>query len=37
VDVLGKSPATIFVVIDVVEIEDWELGGLPVHEYRKQQ
>jgi len=37
VDVLGKSPATTFVVIDVVETEDWGLGGLPVNEYRKRQ
>ncbi|MGL5011055.1 MAG: tautomerase family protein [Paracoccaceae bacterium] len=34
VDVLDKSPATTFVVIDEVEMEDWGIGGLPVAEYR---
>jgi len=34
-DVLGKNPATTFVVIDEVEMEDWGIGGLPVEEYRK--
>lgn len=33
--VLGKSPATTFVVIDEVELADWGIGGLPVAEYRK--
>ena len=33
--VLGKSPATTFVVIDEVEMADWGIGGLPVAEYRK--
>lgn len=33
--VLGKSPATTFVVIDEVELADWGIGGLPVPEYRK--
>ena len=37
VRVLGKSPATTFVVIDEVEPEDWGIGGLPVEEYRRQQ
>lgn len=36
VKVLGKSPATTFVVIDEVEMEDWGIGGLPVTEYRKR-
>jgi 4-oxalocrotonate tautomerase len=36
VKVLGKSPATTFVVIDEVEMEDWGIGGLPVEEYRKR-
>lgn len=36
VDVLGKSPATTFVVIDEVALEDWGIGGLPVEEYRQQ-
>ncbi|MFW8635457.1 tautomerase family protein [Cribrihabitans pelagius] len=35
-DVLGKNPATTFVVIDEVAMEDWGVGGLPVQEYRKQ-
>lgn len=35
-DVLGKNPATTFVVIDEVEMEHWGIGGLPVEEYRRQ-
>ena len=35
-DVLGKNPATTFVVINEVLLEDWGVGGLPVQEYRKQ-
>ncbi len=35
VEVLDKSPATTFVVINEVEMEDWGVGGLPVEEYRK--
>ncbi len=34
VDVLDKSPATTFVVIDEVALEDWGIGGLPVEAYR---
>lgn len=34
--VLDKSPATTFVVIDEVELEDWGIGGLPVEEFRRQ-
>lgn len=34
VRVLGKSPATTFVVINEVDTEDWGVGGLPVLEYR---
>ncbi len=34
--VLDKSPATTFVVIDEVEMEDWGVGGLPVEQYRRQ-
>lgn len=37
VKVLDKSPATTFVVIDEVELEDWGIGGLPAEEYRRQQ
>lgn len=33
--VLGKNPATTFVVIDEVGLEDWGVGGLPVEEYRR--
>lgn len=36
VRVLNKSPATTFVVIDEVALEDWGIGGLPVQEYRAQ-
>lgn len=35
--VLGKNPATTFVVIDEVALEDWGIGGLPVPEYRARQ
>lgn len=35
VDVLGKNPATTFVVIDEVEMESWGVGGLPVEAYRE--
>ena len=34
VRVLDKSPATTFVVINEVELEDWGVGGLPVEAYR---
>jgi len=37
VQVLNKKPASTFVVIDEVEMEDWGLGGLPVEEYRRQK
>lgn len=35
--VLNKAPATTFVVINEVSLEDWGIGGLPVIEYRKNQ
>ncbi len=35
VDVLDKSPATTFVVIEEVAMEDWGVGGLPVDDYRR--
>lgn len=35
VEVLDKSPATTFVVIDEVALEDWGVGGLPVEDYRR--
>ncbi|WP_306360970.1 4-oxalocrotonate tautomerase family protein [Nocardia sp. CC227C] len=33
--VLHKDPATTFVVIDEVSLDDWGIGGLPVAEYRR--
>jgi 4-oxalocrotonate tautomerase len=33
-DVLGKDPATTFVVIDEVPLENWGVSGVPVPEYR---
>ena len=36
VRVLDKSPATTFVVIDEVALEDWGVGGLPVEQYRRK-
>ena len=36
VKVLDKNPATTFVVIDEVAMEDWGVGGLPVEEYRRK-
>ncbi|WP_306257402.1 4-oxalocrotonate tautomerase family protein [Pararhizobium sp. IMCC21322] len=36
VRVLDKSPATTFVVIDEVALEDWGVGGLPVEKYRRK-
>ncbi|WP_433733445.1 tautomerase family protein [Nocardia sp. CA-129566] len=35
-DVLGKDPATTFVVIDEVALTDWGVGGMNVEEWRKQ-
>jgi len=37
VRVLDKRPATTFVVIDEVEVEDWGIGGMPVDQFRAQQ
>ena len=34
--VLNKNPATTFVVIEEVALENWGVGGLPVEEFRKQ-
>ena len=34
VEVLAKDPATTFVIIEEVELENWGVGGLPVAEYR---
>lgn len=35
-DVLGKDPASTYVVIDEVDLVDWGVGGLNVEEYRSQ-
>lgn len=35
-EVLNKDPATTFVVIDEVELEDWGIGGLPAEDYRRR-
>ncbi len=37
VRVLDKSPATTFVVIDEVAMEDWGIGGLPVERFRQRE
>ena len=37
VKVLDKSPASTFVVINEVDLEDWGVGGLPVAEYRRRR
>ncbi|MET9881895.1 4-oxalocrotonate tautomerase family protein [Streptomyces sp. NPDC006430] len=36
VRVLDKDPATTFVLIDEVALEDWGVGGLPTEEYRRR-
>ena len=36
VRVLDKSPATTFVVINEVALEDWGIGGMPVEQYRRE-
>lgn len=35
VDVLGKDPATTFVIIDEVETDNWGVAGKTVTEIRK--
>ena len=35
--VLGKDPATTFVVIDEVPLANWGIGGVPVTEWRNRQ
>lgn len=37
VDILNKSPATTFVVIDEVSTDNWGIGGEIVTEIRKQK
>ncbi|WP_280448313.1 tautomerase family protein [Nocardia brasiliensis] len=34
-EVLGKDPATTFVVIDEVALANWGVGGVEVEEYRR--
>ncbi|MCP3757889.1 4-oxalocrotonate tautomerase family protein [Streptomyces sp. TBY4] len=36
VKVLDKDPATTFVLIDEVVLEDWGVGGVPTDEYRRR-
>ncbi|MFE5804596.1 MULTISPECIES: 4-oxalocrotonate tautomerase family protein [unclassified Streptomyces] len=36
VKVLDKDPATTFVLIDEVDLEDWGVGGVPTLEYRRR-
>ena len=36
VDVLGKNPASTFVIIDEVETDNWGIGGESVTQRRKQ-
>ena len=36
VDVLNKTPATTFVVIEEVAMEDWGVAGMLVAEFRQQ-
>jgi 4-oxalocrotonate tautomerase len=33
-EVLDKAPASTFVVIDEVELDNWGIGGFPVPEWR---
>ena len=35
-DVLHKSPALTYVIIQEVELGDWGVGGLPVPEHRRR-
>jgi len=37
VRVLNKTPATTFVIIDEVNMEDWGIGGVSVEDFRKNQ
>lgn len=36
VKVLDKDPATTFVLMDEVALEDWGVGGVPTEEYRRR-
>ncbi|MFD6160757.1 4-oxalocrotonate tautomerase family protein [Nocardia sp. NPDC060256] len=35
-NVLGKDPATTFVVIDEIDLTNWGVGGLNVEDYRNR-
>jgi 4-oxalocrotonate tautomerase len=35
--VLGKEPATTYVVIDEVPLANWGIGGMPVVEWRARR
>ncbi|MGJ7492863.1 tautomerase family protein [Variovorax sp. ZT4R33] len=37
VRVLDKDPASTFVVIDEVDLDNWGVGGRPVAEWRREQ
>ena len=37
VDVLDKDPATTFVVIDEVPLDNWGVAGVPTEEYRRRK
>ncbi len=37
VEVLDKDPATTFVIIDEISLDDWGIGGLSTREYRKSK
>ncbi|EEE45564.1 tautomerase family protein [Roseibium alexandrii] len=37
VDVLNKEPATTFVVIEEVPLENWGIAGVPVTEFRARR
>jgi 4-oxalocrotonate tautomerase len=37
VDVLDKDPATTFVVIDEVPLDNWGVAGIPTLEYRARR
>ncbi|MCC3330044.1 tautomerase family protein [Nocardia abscessus] len=36
-DVLGKAPASTYVVIDEVALSNWGVGGVDVERWREQQ
>ncbi|MGK8491054.1 tautomerase family protein [Nocardia asiatica] len=36
-DVLGKAPASTYVVIDEVPLSSWGVGGVDVERWREQQ